>query len=325
MLAIRKRGKFYHARGTVPMRQADGSIARVRIEESTYETSRVRALRAAQTLADYYHEQAYRPKSPTITFSDAALTYVKTRGKPDRFLPKLVGYFAETPISEINQTLAVAAAHRLYPGASAATHVRAVFAPLTTVLRLSGVRPDFKLPRIERKLPRVPPEEWFDTVLPRCDNQLAALLIFITLTGRRITEALQAIDNGDGTATIGRAKNGKPVTIFVPDFCRDLLGPGAAGLRLFSYGDRHNVYRALRPVCKRAGVPYYGTHSLGRHAFTTRLLKEGWSVKHVAVAGGWATPRMVLERYGHVEHSEVQEDVRRVGQEWGKRREKGRK
>jgi integrase len=193
------------------------------------------------------------------------------------------------------------------------------------VLRLSGVRPDFKLPRIERKLPRIPTEEWFDTLLPHCDNQLAALLVFITLTGRRISEALQAIDNGDGTATIGRAKNGKPVLVAVPDLCRDLLGAGARGERLFTYGDRHNVYRALRPACKRAGVPYYGTHSLGRHAFATRLLKEGWSVKHVATAGGWATPRMVLERYGHVEHSEVAEDVRRVGEEWGRRREKGRK
>jgi integrase len=308
------------------MRQTDGSIAQVRIEESTREIAKARARRAAQDLWDYYREQAYRPKAKVgPSFTDAALTYVETRGKPDRFLPKLVGYFGETPIGEINQTLAVAAAHKLYPGASAATHVRAVFAPLTTVLRLSGVRPDFKLPRIERTVPRVPSEEWFDAVLPHCDNQLAALLVFITLTGRRISEALQAIDNGDGTATIGRAKNGKPVLVSVPDLCRDLLGHGAAGVRLFSYGDRHNVYRALRSVCKWAGVEYYGTHSLGRHAFATRLLKEGWSVKHVAAAGGWASPKMVLERYGHVEHSEVAEDVRKVGQAWGRSREIARK
>jgi integrase len=305
------------------MRQADGAIARIRIEESTHETSRARALRAAQTLADYYHEQAYRPKPTSVSFSDAALTYVKTRGRPDRFLPRLVGYFGETPISEIGQKEAAAAAHALYPGCSAATHTRAVFAPLTTVLRLSGRRPDFKLPRIERVPPKVPDEGWFDAVLPHCDNQLAALLVFITLTGRRISEALQAIDNGDGTATIGRAKDGKPVLVSVPDLCRGLLGPGAAGMRIFRYGDRHNVYRALRPVCKRAGVPYYGTHSLGRHAFATRLLKEGWSVKHVAAAGGWASPKLVLERYGHIEQSEVQEDVRKVGQEWGSKRKIG--
>jgi integrase len=219
--------------------------------------------------------------------------------------------------------MAVAAAHELYPNGSAATHVRAVFAPLTTVLRLSGQRPDFKLPRIERKPPRVPTEEWFDAVLPHCDNQLAALLCFITLTGRRISEALQATDNGDGTATIGRAKDGKHVLVSVPDLCRDLLGAGVRGERLFTYGDRHNVYRALRPVCKRAGVPYYGTHSLGRHAFATRLLKEGWSVKHVAVAGGWSSPKLVLERYGHIEQSEVQDDVRAVGQQWGSKRKIG--
>jgi integrase len=306
------------------MRQADGSIARVRIEESTHETSRARAVRTAQDIADHYHEQAYRPKSPTVTFSDAALTYVKTRGKPDRFLPRLVGYFGETPIGEINQTLAVAAAHRLYPGASAATHVRAVFAPLTTVLRLSGVRPDFKLPRIERKLPRVPSEAWFDSILPHCDNQLAALLVFLTLTGRRITEALEAIDNGDGTATIGRTKTGSPVVVGIPVMCLELLGGVfKRNARLFSYGDRHNVYRALRPVCQRAGVPYYGTHSLGRHAFATRLLREGWSVKHVAAAGGWASPKLVLERYGHIEQSEVQEDVRKVGENWGSKRKIG--
>ena len=317
------------------MRQADGRITRVRKEESTREVSKTRATRVAADIAQYYHEQAYRPKAKASpSFTDAAITYVESKNPSKRdkgFAAKLVAHFGETPIADIDQASIANAAQSLYPGCSAATHSRAVYAPVITILRLSKERPDFRRPRADKKPLNVPPEGWFDAVLPHCDNRLAALLIFLTLTGRRITEALEAIDNGDGTATIERTKTGNAIVVTLPVLCRDLLYCGAdndiekGGQRLFPYGDRHNVYRALRAACKRAGVPYYGTHALGRHAFATRLLKDGWSVKHVAAAGGWKSPKMVLERYGHLEQSEVANDVKELGDRWGRMRKKAGK
>ena len=312
------------------MRQADGSIARFRIEESTHEITRVRALRAAQDRADYYHEQAYRPKpKASPSFKDAALTYVKTVGKK-RFVDELAAHFGDTPIAEIDQEAIANAAHVLYPGRTASTHNRAVFAPAVTILRLSGQRPNIKRPKIIRKPVTIPPEDWFDAVLPHCPPRLAALLVFLTLTGRRITEALEAIDNGDGTVTIPRTKTGEPVRLDMPSLVGDYLRRsgwvlGRNGTRLFPYGDRYNVYRALRQACKRAGVPFYGTHALGRHAFATRLLREGKSLKFVADAGGWASIKMPAQHYAHLEHSEVQEETRKVGDRWGRKREKARK
>jgi integrase len=325
--SLRKRGKHWHFRGTVPARQADGRIARVRIEESLRTERRTDAAKRAADLERYYHGLAYGPeRKRSPTFAEAAITYLETVGKK-RFVHKLVLYFKETPIDQIDQAAISSAAHALYPGCSASTHNRAVFAPVTTILRMSGFRPDFKRPKIQKTQIKVPPEGWFDAVLPRCPPRLAALLVFLTLTGRRITEALEATWNDDASCTIQRTKAGGAVVLRVPDLCRQLLGDMGSdtNARLFPYGDRHNVYRALRAACKRAGVPYYGTHAIGRHAFATRLLKQGKSLKFVQDAGGWASIKMPAQHYAHLEHSEVQDEVREVGEEWGRRLAERRK
>jgi integrase len=328
--SVRKRGRFWYFRATVPMRQTDGKISKIRVEDPTGEITRARAVRAGQDLWDDYWQQAYRPQAKASpTFTDAALTYVKSKNpsKRDRgFAAKLVAHFGETPVSDIDQAAIAAASQTIYPGAKPATLVRAVYAPVTTILRLSGVRPDFKRPTVGRESKQIPADDWFDRILPHASPRLAALLIFLTLTGRRITEALEAIDNGDGTCTVARTKTGQPVVLAIPDYVRTLLGmPPKLGRKLFTYGDRHNVYRDLRKSCKRAVVPYYGTHALGRHAFATRLLREGKSLKFVADAGGWASIKMPAQHYAHLEHSEVQDEVKAVGDSWGREREKARK
>ena len=89
------------------MRRADGTIVRVRIEESTHQTSKAEATRVAADIAAHYHEQAYRPTPKTVSFTDAAITYAESGGKDKRFLRKLVAYFGETPISAIDQQAAL--------------------------------------------------------------------------------------------------------------------------------------------------------------------------------------------------------------------------
>jgi integrase len=318
-LTLRKHGRFWYARGTVPMRQPDGKITKVRIEDPTREESKTRAARVAQDLWDYYQEQAYRPKPKVTTFTDAAITFVETKqpSKRDReFLAKLIEHFGELPISQLDQTAMAEACTSLYPeGAKASTLHRAVYAPTIAVLRMAGVTTRFEKPKIAKVPLKIPDDEWFEKLLPHCEPQLRALLLFISVTGRRITEALGAIYNENGTATIGRDKVGNSVNVSVPSRVRNLLDC-KAGVRLFSFGDRHNVYRSLRRACKRAKVPYYGSHALGRHSFATRLLREGYSTKFVAQAGGWASTRMVDTIYGHLEHDPVQEEALKVGEEW---------
>lgn len=317
-LTLRKRGQVWHARGTIPARQANGSIVWVRHEESLRTESKSEARKRANEIEAYYRRQAYEPpqRNDGVSFAQAALTYLQTRGKDDRFLPRLLSHLGETPIGQINQAVLASTCHALYPGCSPSTHNRAVYAPVITILRLSGVRPDLRRPKIPRTQIDLPPDGWLDGLLPHCPPKLAALLIFITLTGRRITEALMAVSNGDGTAIIGRSKNGTAVLVGVPDMAIRLLEPLSPGERLFPYGDRHNVYRALRAACKRAVVPYYGTHSIGRHTFATRLIKEGFNTFTVAKMGGWASTRMVEYHYGHLAHDETKELLKEAQERW---------
>jgi integrase len=320
-LNIRKRKGVWHARGVVPARQPSGKIVNVRIERSLRTERKAEAAAKAADLARYYHDLAYgKIKAGSPSFAKAVKTYLQTRGKDDRFVDRLLNHFKETPIDQIDQEAISRAAHILYPGCKASTQNRAVYDPVTAILRLSGVRPDYKRPKQDRRPLSIPSNEWFDAVIPHSSPRLAALLVFLTLTGRRITEALEAIDNGDGTATIERTKSGKPLIVVVPAMVHRLLGRSVHNTRLWTYGCRQNARRELVKVCAKAGVPLYGFHALGRHAFATRLLKQGKSLKFVADAGGWASIRIPAQHYLHLEQSEVQEDVRKVGEEWLKKR-----
>jgi integrase len=317
--ALRKRGAYWYARGTVPQRQADGTIAKVRIEECTRETSKAKATRVAIDLFDYYREQAYRPKPKVVTFDEAAATFVETKqsSKRDReFLRKLVAHFGDTPINDIDQAAMAEACSALYPqGAKASTLHRAIYAPVTAVLRLSGVQPFFKKPKIQKAKLTVPDDEWFKKVLPHCDDQLKALILFLSITGRRISEALEATYDNEN-AYIGRTKTGHTISIKIPRAVLSLLGTRTNGSKIFRYGNRSNVYRSLRRACRMAGVDYHGSHAFGRHTFATRLLKLGYTTKFVAEAGGWASTRMVDTVYGHLEKTTVASEAEKVGDEW---------
>jgi integrase len=314
---LRKKGRYWYARGTVPMRQTDGTIAKIRVEDPTGEESKTRAARVADQRWDYYQEQAYRPKPKSVTFEEAVCNFVETKqpSKRDRqFLSKLLKPLGEKLISEIGQTEVTDAACRLYPGCKASTLHRAVYAPVTTVLRFTGLTPLFKKPKVEKVLKDIPDQEWFEAVLPHCDPQLRAYLLFLTITGRRPTEALEATIDGTN-AIIQRTKTGSSIRLAIPTPCLSYLAGRHTG-KLFSYGDRHNVYRVLRRACRMAQVPVYGLHAIGRHSAATRLLKGGYSTKFVAEALGWASTRMVDQHYGHLAKDEVAEEAQKVGEAW---------
>jgi integrase len=305
------------------MRQSDGQITNVRIEDPTREESKAKATRVAEQIYEYYLEQAYRPKPKSVGFDEACITYVESKNCSLRdrdFLRKLIEHFKDMPISDIGQTEVADAACRLYPGCKASTHHRAVYAPVTMVLRLAGLTPSFKKPKIERVSKEIPDDEWFEAILPHCSKQLRAYLLFLTITGRRPTEALEAIyDTETRQAIIPKSKTGRPFRVAIPDSVCLLLGDASSGSRLFSYGDRHNVYRDLRPVCEKLGLRFYGLHAIGRHSAATRLLKGGYSTKFVSEALGWASTRMVDQHYGHLAKDEVAEEAQKVGEAWLKK------
>jgi integrase len=322
-LTLRRHGEIWYFRGTVPFRKEDGTITKIRVEQSTRETSRARAARVAQDYYDHYQESAYRPKPKSVSFTEAAITYTKTKHPSHRdrqILARLIEHFGDKPISEIGQKEVADCCMALYPGCKASSLHRSVYAPVVMVLRLSGLVPSFKRPKIAKTVKDVPDADWFKALLPHCDPQLQAYLLFITLTGRRPTEALEAIYDGDDAVIIRRTKTDRPIQLAIPAAVLSCLGGGQRkGDKLFTFGDRHNVYRVLRRTCGMAGLPYYGLHAIGRHCAATRLLKAGYSTKFVADYLGHASTRMVDLHYGHLIKSEVEEEGQKVGEEWLKK------
>lgn len=332
-MAIRKRSGKWYFRGSVPSRQPTGEIVKVRVERCLGTQSRTDALKRAADIERYFWKLAHEPpKPPGPTFAQAALTYIETRQKSDRFITKLIEHFGDTPLNEITQEKAVEAASKLYPGWNGSSLNRAVWTPLSAILRMSGIYyAGLQRPSGGQRGLNIPPDEWFNPVLGNSPPRLAALICFLTLTGRRVGEALALTEkdvNPDGTISISRTKTGVPVVVRLPNMCRDLLS-GSMGLhtnskRLFGYASLQAASVALRRTCERAGIPYYSFHKLGRHAFASRLLRKGYSTKFIAQAGGWQSMKS-MSRYLHLEQSEVSAEVEALGQEWAKDRKIGSK
>lgn len=320
-LKLRLRKGVWHARGTVHVRDRSGRLTTRRIERST----RTGSIKAARRIAGQIEAEYQESVLGGTTFAEAALTYMQTTGQT-RFIGPLLDYFGTMPLSGINQDSVLQACKAIYPDRTPQTWNRQVFTPVASILRLASKSGHCPMPGLTRpeghnaKPPlKVPDDAWFDSVLPHCPPNLAGLVMFLTLTGHRIGEALQVMEP---ECTIEQTKGGEPMKVTVPALVLDVMGEWVPG---FGFSHRSNVSKALRKACKEAGAPYYRPHQLGRHAFATRLLKAGKSLQFVKVAGRWKTIKMVSERYGHLEQSEVDSEVKELGQVWGKQREMSRK
>ncbi len=326
MASLRKRSGKWYFRGVVPIRLASGEIVHERRERCLDTQSRTRALKRASDLEQHFWEQAYRPQPKSgPPFSQAALTYIETRQKSDRFITRLIEHFGDTPLDEIDQQAATEAANKLYPGWKPSSLNRAIYTPLSAI----GVRGLKRPPVVANRTP-IPSEDWFKTVLSAAPPKLAALVAFVTITGRRVGEAIP-LGPGDvdetGTITIGRTKNGTAIAVGLPPLCRDLLmdrngyyrrkGVGQPSERLFGYASLQSASVALRRTCERAKVPYFSFHKCGRHSFASRCLRAGKSLKWIKEAGGWESMSSMF-RYLHMEETEVTRERDEMGKEWGK-------
>jgi len=334
-LTIRKRGKTgrYQVRGTVPAKTANGSIGHIRIEESTGTSDSRKARKVAADIERHYHELAYNPQASLgPTFAEATLLYIQTTGNKDIHVKQLLDHFGETPLKDIDQAAALRAADVICPGTKASTRNRRIFTPLIAISRLSGVTLPLKRPKGYAAItPRaIPDDEWFEKVLAVASPQIGALILFLTLTGRRIGEAIALrkddIDYETRTAQIRKTKTGKPISVRVPDICFDKLGLGSdvwASLdgqsRLFRFRSSGVFRKQLAAACRKHGLTYFPSHALGRHSFATRLLREGKSIKFVQEAGHWATPTLVMSTYGHLEKQQVHSEASDIGTQWLKK------
>ena len=83
-------------------------------------------------------EYPEKPKQQAVTFISAAVAYMKA-GRSRRHVGKLIEYFGETELSEIDQNAIDAAAVAIYPNVTPATRNVSVYTPVGAILHHAGV------------------------------------------------------------------------------------------------------------------------------------------------------------------------------------------
>jgi integrase len=320
---------FYAARGFVPIRQADGTIAYERRQHSLADGTATARKAETDRLNAAYEEDASRQFRP-VTFAIALTNYIDAGHPLPLYAEKLIAHLGTRPCIEIDDSAILAAKKAMFAADAAPSYVNRhlytpVIAALTMALRERAprlTRPKGHKERSERTNIEIPPDSWYPTVATHMGNNTCALTYFLTLHGRRLGDGLgrrpRDFDPDRGTIEIGRTKNGEPLLVTLhPRLVPMMLGMTGWQSRKWLFGNgpnaASNYRRDVRYACELAGVDYYAPHEFGRHAFATRMLRAGYSLQYVKDAGGWKTIEVLSKLYGHLERAEWVEGVHRVG------------
>lgn len=253
----------------------------------------------------------------TVTFLEAAVSYLEAGGEK-RMVGPLVDHFKTTQLARVDQAAVDDAAKALFPNAGPATRKRHVHGPISAILNHAAgkgwvVAPKLKHPKVPEPVTRWSTPERLAKLLPHCAPPLRLLVVLLTYTGARLSEALRVdwdrdVNLSQRTIILRRTKNGKMRALHVPDALLIELAsvPEArrAG-RMFHWSDKRHVHKPLRTACKRAGVDYLPPHQQGRHTYATWLRSyAGLDLAGIREAGGWESIQSVA-RYAHVSPGEA--------------------
>jgi len=251
------------------------------------------------------------------TFSTTADSYLEHGGEP-RYLPPIREYFGEAPLPTITPFAIKQMALTLYDKQSNATRNRVALTPARAVMIHGYERgwcPLIRLPRFKQEPPkRKTPASipWLQIFVRQCDldrlPHLAALVMFMSLTGARISEAINLrwseVDLMRRRAILLKTKTSRNSPRSLTDALAKRLialaveqGPEE---RVFRYRSRHSVAERIAAVCRRAGISYKSPHLCGRHSFATNAMAMGADLKEAMDAGNWKSSVIFIETYVHV-------------------------
>lgn len=266
-------------------------------------------------------ERGRHVKRGEPTFADAALAYVEADGEKT-YIRKLMEYFGETPISQIDQAAIDVAAVALYPNGSAATRNRSVYTPCSAMLKHIGAIIALRRPKGSagnRATAWLWPEqtEALFAEASKLNKDFETLLIVLTYTGMRLSEALKLEWNNvrleDGFAYIPDTKNDEPRAVFLPPVAVAAMGnlSNNDASRCFRFAKGGHIYSLLRASAFRAGVdlPRRTAFHLFRHTYGTWMRRYGGlDTRGLVGTGAWKDPKSA-DRYAHVV---VTEEARRA-------------
>jgi integrase len=301
--------------GKTPYYAVRGTYIGIWVDRSTKTSKRAVAAKILRKIERDIESNSYAVKEEP-TFASAATSYMNAGGERI-YLKKLLEYFGDRPLKEFGQAEIDGAAYHLYGSRSPATRNRAVYTPISAVLRHAGVRVDLKRPKGSagnRTAAWLWPEqaEAIFTEAEKIDPEFAALLIVLCYTGLRLSEALnltwENVRLADGYAYVADTKNGEPRPVFIPP----VVVAAAANLRsgetarLFRFRKGGHLYSLLRVAAFRAGVdlPERSAFHIFRHTYATWMRRyAGADEKALMATGAWKD-RKSVDRYTHAIVSE---------------------
>lgn len=179
-----------------------GTVGKQTVFESTRTSVRKEAEQyLAKRHAELWHEHIYG-KRAVITFRQAVTAYLEVEKRSlstQRYLERLVAYFADTQMSKITQVSVDKAYKHILADpehAAATTKIRSVITPLRSVMEFAAIRgwcdrPAFKNPKTtSARTHFLRPDEASRLVMSAASH-LRPLLIFLIGTGCRMSEAME--------------------------------------------------------------------------------------------------------------------------------------
>jgi len=326
--AVKRPNGYWYQAGTINGKRVFESLKLPRNEPKA--TAQALVARANARILD---ERVHGTRT-SITFAEAALHYMKAKGKAyfendksaARQLRILITELGDKRMAEITGADLAGLADKHYPKTKPQSRKRHIYVWANAIYRLNAIAERcelkiFKAPGIRVNKPvEAASEEWIEQFIEAArdahnGNRLVALVLFLTFTAARISEALRVmphdIENrgGEVWAHLGTTKNGRPRMVQLHPLVVSALAEvdTKSGQPLFGFADRHSANQAIERVCKRAGLKYLSSHKVGRHAFAKRLLDNGYSLAMVQDAGGWLSMDAVNRNYKHLEKTHAQQ------------------
>lgn len=309
-LKLTKRGEIWWIRGSV-----SGS----RIRKSAGTSDRRTAEAVALKLESDARKLSELGPEAVLTFGAAVGIYLNA-GKPERYLAPIFAKWEHRLVRTIKPGHVLDLAVELYPEAKTATQNRQVLTPVQAVINHAaerGLCAPIKVKRLKVPKPvrRVASMEWLEAFVAHANPRMAALALFMAMTGTRISNAValrwEDVNLEAGTALLPKTKNGDPVELTLPPrVLRALKAFNDRDGKVFGYKSRQSIQTAWKSAETRAAIPHVPPHDAGRRLFATQMLIGGIDPVTIAKAGGWKSPRMVLDVYA--QPSDVKDAVEKV-------------
>ncbi len=231
---VRKKGGWV-ARGFVPVKQADGSIARARVERGLgADLSKAEREAQCDRLNRFYEERATSTIRP-MTFAKALSNYLQS-GKPQPLHAECILHaIGIMPCSQIDDSVMLGAIPQVLPGVSKPSTInRHLYTPVSAILRMASKSGACAPPNLTRPVGHklsppiaIPDQDWWEAVLPQLTPTIHALVALLTVHGRRLGDVLNRtaayFDAVAQTLLVGRTKTGEPLLVDLLPSVADLM------------------------------------------------------------------------------------------------------